>query len=255
MEADKFGKVANTIDAVAVAIKSNVHINELVKSSNTILTAEFVMHMSREALSEPKRFAHMYEWDHVGDPNFRLWKHVLRGRGGVRQLTYDFVASKKTVPVKPELKEIGVKQNHIFVWKAPVLELGMPVTIAPKLAKALVFKYRGAIVFFRGTINIPRQGSNESWGSFGRAFNEWFTSPIPEAILKESLGKVAKETITNTFLSKMRTLVTGKTKIKTFTLTPAGIDKDFAKKLENSLRVNYIAGAATRRVVVSDDEI
>lgn len=269
METDKFGKVANTIDAVAVTVRTDAHINELIKSANTIVTAEFVSHMTREAISSPLKFGHMYEWGMVGDPSQRLWRHILRGRGASRQLTFDFKASKKAVPVDPYLAAVGVKKNHIFTWKAPVIELGKPVSISPKLARALVFVAkdikRGASssghgyqmngrVYFEGTINISKAGPQEAWGSFTNEFNTWFRSGIPEEIIKSKLSIGIGRTVKNAVLAKLKVISAVKTKSKTIKLEPAGIDKSFSATLAQSLRTNYIASAATRRVLVADDD-
>lgn len=268
METGKFGKVANVIDAVSVTIKTDTHINDLIKSANTIVTAEFVSHMSREAITSPLKFGHMYEWGMIGDPSQRLWRHILRGRGASRQLTFDFKASQKAVPVDPALAAVGVKKNHIFTWKAPVIELGKPVSISPKLARALVFMSkdikRGASssghgyqmdgrVYYSGTINIAKAGPQEAWGSFTNEFNTWFRSGMPEEIIKSKLAVGIGRTIKNVVLAKLKGINAVKTKPKTITLEPAGIDKNFAATLAQSLRTNYIAGAATRRALVADD--
>jgi len=267
---DKIGKVTNMVDTIGVTIKTNSHINDLVTNSNAVITGEFVLHMSKEAMGSPKKFQHMYEWGHVGDPNYRLWKHILRGRGAQRQLTWDFKASTKSVPVAPALKAIGVKQNHIFTWKAPVLELGLPVHISPILAKFLVFEAKetsrrsaisgkgfehGGIVFHDGTIAIAKQGNEQSWNAFTTAFNEWFKSGMPEMVIRTNIGAIAQKTIKRTALQKLASIASLKTKTKTFTLQPIGIDAGFQTKLANSLRANYIAGAANRRVLVADDEL
>jgi len=267
---DKIGKVTNTIDTVSATVKTNAHVNDLVTNANAIITGDFVLFMSREAMANPKKFGHMYEWGEIGDPHGRLWRHILRGRGRSRQLTWDFKASKKSVPVDPVLQTVGVQQNHIFTWKAPVLELGLPVRISPKLARFLVFKAkkntrrsavsgtgfeRGGIVYYNGTIAISRQGNAQMWGAFTDTFKEWFTSSAPEMALRTSLAVIAQKTIKETFLRKLASIATTKTKVKTFTLQPIGIDASFEAKLASGLRANYIAGAATRRMVVSDDEL
>lgn len=267
MEVDKFGKAANVIDAVSVVVKSNVHVNELIKASNTLITGEFVLHMSRETLGKPLKFGHMYEWGMLGDPNGRLWKHELRGRGAMRQLTFTFKASQKAVPVAPALSAIGVKKNHIFHMKASVMELGLPVRISEKLAKALVFEAKevkrgaktsgtgyetGGIVFHRGVIEIPRAGSAEAWGSFTTEFNTWFASGLPEEIIATGLTIPAGRTIKSAVLAKLRSIGSAKVKKKTIVLEPAGIDKSFAATLEKSLQTNYIAGTATRRAITDD---
>ena len=205
-----------------------------------------------KALSEPKRFTHVYEWGGLGDPSARLWRHILRGRGANRQLTFEFKASKKAVPVNPRLAELGVKKIHVFHWKAPVLELGQPVHIYPKLAKMLVFEYQNRIVFWKGSINIPRQGSSDTWGSFTKEFNTWFSSGAPNAILSATMIPTFKKTVRGVVAKNARLLTT---RSKKFNLAPAGMDKSVAIQLEEALRASYIAGAAARRVLVADDDI
>lgn len=265
IETDKMVRVTEVIDGVGIAVKSNIHINELIKQSNTVITAEFVLHMSREAIANPLKFGHMYEWGGIGDPNARLWKHILRGRGAQRQLTFDFKASVKKVPVSSKLRDVGVQQNHIFTWKAPVLELGLPVSISPQLSKTktLVFEsafapmgsqQRNGLVFYKGTVNIPRQGNDQTWNSFTNEFRTWFSSEAPGQLIKQTMTELAQATIKKSFVEKIRTIRSTKTKVKNFTLTPVGVDKNFADTLAKSLTVNYISGAASRRVVVAEDE-
>lgn len=267
MESDKFGKVANMIDTVSVTLKTDAHIDDLIKHSNTLITAEFVVHMQREALAKPSKFGHMYEWGQVGDPNGRLWRHVLRGRGASRQLSFDFKASKKAVPVAPRLASIGVRRNHIFTWKAPIMELGKPVSISPKLAKMLVFEAkevkRGASssgtgyqadgrVFYNGTINIAKAGAQEAWGSFTEEFNTWMRSGIPEQLIKAKIQPAVYRGIKRAVLNKLVSLRKTNPRIKTITFEPVGIDRNFAATLAQSLRTNYIAGAASRRALTDD---
>lgn len=270
MDADKIGKVANMIDTVSVTLKTDVHINDLMRAANTVITAEFVKHMSQVSVDNQNKFGHMYEWGMVGNPAGRLWKHVLRGRGASRQLSFDFKASQKTVPVAPELAEIGVKNIHIFQWKAPVMELGRPVSISPKLAKMLVFlakeTKRGANstghgfsvdgrVFYKGTINISRAGSQEAWGSFTGEFNSWFRSGMPEQFIRSLITPGINRAVKNSILERIRRLSATRERPKTITLEPVGIDKSFEATLAASLHTNYIAAAASRRAFIADDEV
>jgi len=270
MEADKFGKVANMIDTVSVTLKTDAHINDLIKAANTVITAEFIKHMSQVSVNDPNKFGHMYEWNMIGNPSGRLWRHVLRGRGAARQLSFDFKASQKVVPVDPALAEVGVKRIHIFQWKAPVMELGRPVSISPKLAKMLVFlakeTKRGASssgygfsvdgrVFHRGTINISRAGSEEAWGSFTGEFNTWFRSGMPEQFIRSLITPGVNRAVKKTVIDRLRRLAATKERPKTITLEPVGIDKTFEATLAASLHTNYIAAAASRRAFIADDQV
>lgn len=263
LESDKMIDGLTAIKSFQYAVKTTEHINEVVKSANILITSEFIKHMSHLALSEPQKYKHMYEWRSNGDPNKRLWKHVLRGAGANRQMTFDFVASKTSVPVAPNLAAVGVKQNHIFVWKAPVMELGLPVRISPKLAKMLVFEAkeqkngasssgsgfsRGGIVYFDGTISIPHQGSPQMWHSFSTEFLTWMNSEKPREILSTLLTPRFMNVTRKTIRERLRSIAT-RSKTKSFSLKPVGIDMAFVAKINNSLRVSYIEGAATRRAM------
>lgn len=250
METDKIGEAMNMVNSVAFTLNTNAHINELITASHKVLTGAFVIHMSQVAFSSPKQFEHMYEWKRVGDPNARLWKHILRGSGNARVATFDFKASQKAVPVKPIKQEVGVRGNHIFVWKAPILELGLPVRISPKIASTLVMdhpKGAGVLTYTKRTIYIPRQGNSEIWGTFTNEFMRWFSGPIPIHIIKSELEPKIQGGIRRA-MSLGITQLKGKTRAKGIKITPVGIDKNFVNTLNNSLRVNYINSARNRRV-------
>lgn len=250
METAKIGEAMNMVNSVSYTLKTNAHINELITAAHRIISSEFTMYMSQIAFNAPKQFEHMYEWGRVGDPNARLWKNILRGTGAARVATFDFKASKKAVPVKPIKQEVGVKANHIFVWKAPVLELGLPVRISPKIASTLVMDFpkgAGVLTYTKRTIYIPRQGSSEVWGTFTNEFMRYFGGPVPNQIIKTQLEPKIIAGIKQAVkigITQMR----GKTRDKTMKITPVGIDKNFVTTLNNSLRVNYIEAARNRRV-------
>lgn len=101
--------------------------------------------------------SHMYEWGTVGinparsnrrmnpaDPAARLWHNVTTGAGFDRLLTFVYRPSITTVP-KPTAKDTGMSpeviakmRDHVFRWKAQVLEEGQTVNIAPNKAKFLL---------------------------------------------------------------------------------------------------------------------
>jgi hypothetical protein len=250
METAKIGEVMNMVNSVSYTLKTNAHINQLITAAHRIISNEFIIHMSQVAFGSQKQFEHMYEWGRVGDPNARLWKNILRGTGSARVSTFDFKASKKAVPVKPIKQEVGVKGNHIFVWKAPILELGLPVRISPKIASTLVMDYpkgAGVLAYTKRTIYIARQGNPQVWGEFTNEFMRYFGGPKPAEIIKTQL----EPKVTAGVKQAMRigiTQLTGKSKTKTIEITPIGIDKNFVTTLNNSLKVNYIESARNRRV-------
>ena len=236
------------IRSVEYAVKTPAHINELVTVADKMLAAAFIVHMSSTAFNDQKRFAHMYEWGRVGDPNARLWKHRLRGTGAARVATFDFKASQKAVPVSPEKRAVGVQSNHIFVWKAPVLELGRPVKIYPKIATTMVIDTKsGGIVYSKKTINIPRQGDPQVWNAFTNEYMAWYISPVPNAILASQLSPRAIAGVKSAVGKQIKRMGSNN-KVKTLKITPAGIDKSFSNTLIRSLNVSYIEGARNRRV-------
>ena len=249
METDKISDTLDMINSVSYTIKTNAHVNELINAAHRVISNAFIVHMSQVAFNSPEEFKHMYEWGRVGDPNARLWKHILRGTGNARVATFDFKASKKAVPLTPEKIQVGVRKNHVFVWKAPVLELGLPVRISPKIATTLVMDYpkrSGQLVYTKRSIYIPRQGAEQVWGSFTNEFMRWFSSGTPVAVIKTELEPKIHAGIKQA-MNVGITQLKGKVRTKDIKIRPVGIDKNFVNTLNNSLRVNYIDAARTRR--------
>jgi hypothetical protein len=101
--------------------------------------------------------AHMYEWGTQGvnkgrtnvrmdpmNPAARLWHNYCEGAGLNRTIWFAFRPSVANVP-KPTVAETGMSSevinqmnNHVFRWKARVMENGEEVTIARRSAKFLL---------------------------------------------------------------------------------------------------------------------
>lgn len=265
-ELDKFRELGVAIATIESTLKSDRHVSSLIKAAHEVTAGEFVSHMTTEAFGNPGTFDHMYEWNQVGDPNGKLWRHVLRGNGKNRAAFFEFKASKKTVPVDPRLQAVRVKRIHVFVWKAMVLENGLPVKISPKLAKYLVFvsktNSRGSssgtgyikngIVYFKGTISIARAGNQRINGSFTREWTTWWASGAPERAISETLTRPAIEAIKKTFAEKVRSFANLKERDKSFTITALVPDRLMEQKFQETLQRSYISAAAARRSLMQD---
>ncbi len=266
-ELDKFREVGVAVATIESTLKSDRHVSSLIKAAHEVAAGEFVAHMSGAAMREPGKYDHMYEWNQVADPNGKLWRHILRGNGANRAAFFEFKASKKIVPVHPKLQAVGVKKIHVFVWKAMVLENGLPVKISPKLAKYLVFLskdgrsvatstgngfQRNGIVYHKGTISIARAGNERINGSFTNEWMQWWRSGTPEMAIGKTLTKPAIEAMRRTFAEKLASFANLKEKDKRFTITALIPDRLMEEKFQESLRKNYIAAAASRRSLMDD---
>lgn len=79
--------------------------------------AIFENHVDELAQRSPQRYHHLYEWGQLGQASGRLF-NLRRGRmGGDSTLDVEWIASMEPVP------KTGDRSRHIFVWKAPVMEM------------------------------------------------------------------------------------------------------------------------------------
>lgn len=271
--AQKINQVGSLVGGVNEVIRSDQHINSLIQAAHEITSAEFVNHMTSLAHASQAGgvFNHMYEWGAVGDPNQKLWRHVLKGHGKNRLSYFEFKASKKTVPVDPELQAVGVKRIHVFVWKAMVLEQGIPVTITRDRARALVFLDRdpnheapenaqsagfkkNGIVYHPGPIHVPIAGARIT-GSFKREYSAWWGSNAPDNAIRQQLVPAAISAITESFNERLAAMahsgMTG-TKISNKEITIAGVTPDrlIQQKLNETATRNYRAASRARRDLI-----
>jgi hypothetical protein len=266
-ELDKFREVGVAVATIEATLKSDRHVSSLIKAAHEVTAGEFVADMSSSTLREPGKYDHMYEWGQVGDPNGKLWRHVLRGNGANRAAFFEFKASKKTVPVDPKLQTVGVKKIHVFVWKSMVLENGLPVKISPKLAKYLVFLSknskrsatgaghgfsRNGIIYYRGTISIARAGNQRINGAFTNEWTRWWNSGEPQQAIRQTLTKPALDAMKKTLAEKVTSFAKLREKEKTFKITAIVPDRLMEEKFQETLRRNYIAAAASRRSLMDD---
>lgn len=199
---------------LSLEIKTARHIGPVLKYTHSVMSDAFTEYMSVIAASQPSRFHHVYEWGQVGDPTAKLWTDNLIGGGASRTATFTWKASKQVVPVRDDFKEVGVKQIHVFVWKAPVMEYGKNITITPKRGKFLAYftgpttpegKYKRQITSNPITVTDP--GGNLVKGSFTREYVSWwggdgargvFDSTI-RRVLEQDLAKLPIESVTKPF--------------------------------------------------------
>jgi hypothetical protein len=194
------------LQKLSLDIKSSRHIGPVLKYTHVIMSKAFTEYMATVAPAQQSRFHHVYEWGQVGDPTAKLWDDKLIGNGANRTATFQWRASKQTVPVRPDFKEVGVKQIHVFVWKAPVMEYGKNIVIEPKRGKFLAYftgptdpegKYPGPNsdqrVITDSPIHVTDPGGNMVKGSFTREYVSWWGGSGAQAVFESSVRKVLED--------------------------------------------------------------
>lgn len=255
--------LAGFLKTLSVQIKSDRHIGPVLKYTHSIMSQEFTDFMTTIAPTQHSRFHHVYEWGQVGDPTAKLWNDTLTGHGNNRVASFSWRASKQLVPVREDFKDAGVKQIHVFVWKAPVMEYGTNITIAPKRGNVLAYftgptstegKYK--MQFTQSPIEVVNPGGSLVKGSFTRTYVSWwggsgaqgvFESKI-RRVLEQDLGRMPIESATKPF-RRARTKTFGMATIANAEAAEkAGAAA--AMKYLQARSNNYIAAARARERII-----
>jgi len=144
---------------------------------------DFSEYIDAQARVKPKSLHHVYEWKKSGNKNARLFKlNRIDGQGLSFKLDYEFKTSKSVVPNKISTK------RYIFANKASIMEAGMPVKIAPRLSKRLVFEIDGILVFMPkgASVTVKRPGGSSVKNSFTLAYAHFFSGQLVNESIKRS---------------------------------------------------------------------
>lgn len=141
---------------VTQAVDDNAYMDAVIKNAYDVAKEAFHTEAAAAAASGTN-IKHMFEQGTLGinrrksnmrpNPNSeraRLWEDVIVGEGKKHTLTYVFKPSLGFVP-KPRRSDTNMDQevidqmsDHVFTWKARIMETGEMVNIAPKEAKFLL---------------------------------------------------------------------------------------------------------------------
>lgn len=128
------------------------------------------------ARSNPQALHHIYEWYKTGSPDARLFdiNYSISNVG---------LSFSSTFTQSNSIKE---GSSVPFYNKAKIMEEGIPVTISPKKAQALVFEENGETVFTKAPVEVLNPGGTQVQGSFERVVNLFFTRYFTQAFLRSS---------------------------------------------------------------------
>lgn len=125
---------------------------------------------------DPEVMQHMYEWNQVGSPEARLFDISYVAVSGGISIGSSF---KQSMSIKN-----GSRQP--FYDKARIMEEGIPVTIKPTRAKALVFEANGETVFTKNPVQVDFPGGPSARGGFEKTIDSFFNSYFSQAFLRSS---------------------------------------------------------------------
>ena len=125
---------------------------------------------------DPQILHHVYEWNQVGSPSARLYNlsYAVTPAGIVIGSSF-----RQSTSVKQGSKEP-------FYDKARIMEAGIPIRIAPKESRVLVFEDNGETVFTTKPVQINDPGGEAVQGGFQKTLNVFFSQYFTQAFLISS---------------------------------------------------------------------
>jgi len=206
----------SNFEAVSVLINSKVKqmeivispisLTEISKAIFTITTKKFLKDLSIAALTDPKKYHHLYEWGDVGKENRKLF---LLKRSSVKygNLTIDIIPLKSTkpVPINSVLASPGttgkkVTTKSIFKNKMEIMEENKPIHMITK--KTIVFTPDGKDLVFvpaGKVIDIMNPGGSKTTHALRDFSKIWYDTKAPIVInnsrLIQQIGNEVAKTI------------------------------------------------------------
>lgn len=143
---------------------------------------DFGQYVDAQARVKPKSLHHVYEWQQAGNKGARLFKlnKIESGALGF-SISYEFLPSKTFASTEGN-------RRHVFINKASVMEEGMPLKIAPRHSKRLVFESNGYTVFMPegASVTVKRPGGAGVKNSFMMTYSKFFKSNLVNISIKQS---------------------------------------------------------------------
>lgn len=176
MDTVEVSALTGFIETLSAQVNTDRNISPVLTYAHAAMSKNFDAYMSLVAPTSPNQFHHVYDWGHIGVPQYQLWKNVLKGRGASRYASFEFRASVLPVPTpEVEMGKKPFKKTHRFIYKAMIMEYNINVTIRPKTAKMLAFPdEQGNIVFTKGPIHVTNPGGTATTGAFTTAWSSWW---------------------------------------------------------------------------------
>ena len=265
-------KLTGMLTALDKELNDPRHLESLTDAAFSIMEASFNRDMAAVSLSQPEDYHHVYEPEQQGNPAAQLWTVKMRGRAGMRSISWDWKASHLTVPTEygpdgeyrwegsgPQFDPEKLNRVHVFVWRAPVMEYGMRVHVRPKLSnkRLLVFPNqevnpggtRGAVFTAGGYSFTP---GADVQGNFTAFFAGWFGGGMAEQSLHD-FEKDRDLRFTRAYAKHMKT---GGTPSRRFTVNTNGAKEGhrIAQLIAGEMKRDYIEMARQRRRYTASDE-
>jgi hypothetical protein len=143
---------------------------------------DFGEFIDSQARVKPRSLHHVYEWRQTGDSSARLFKLNKFNQDGLGfSISYEFMPSKTFASTEGN-------RRHVFINKASVMEAGMPLKIAPRHAKRLVFETNGYTVFMPegASVTVKRPGGVGVKNSFMMTYSRFFKSNLVNISIRNS---------------------------------------------------------------------
>jgi len=279
MDDSEVAKLSGTFQGIQKEMNTDRHLNAVTKAAFEILSEQFNATTHVVAGMSVGEYHHVYEWEHVGVPGFQLWKNRLAGRGGKRSVTWNWKASRTTVPTEtnvdgtprfapsPTFDPSKLQRIHVFVWKAPMMEYGVTVNIKPKLSNVLVFpnaellggqgRARGPspVTFTPHPVRtVPGQ---EVQGNFTQWFVSWWAGGSAQNIVDHTFARERDNAFKKIFEARFVDMPITKSARKSFSMQTnadaAREGRNIARAISGDMEHNYIKMAAKRKRKNTDD--
>lgn len=259
VDASEADALQGLLSGMSQEIKTARYMSSVLNYSHGIMSNEFDLFMASISPTQPERFHHVYEWNQIGQPKAQLWKNLIVGHGGSKIATFKWLASKTTVPIPEQLKETGdgPKRIHVFVWKAPIMEFSIPVTIRPQRGNILIIPFGDTFRFTQQWQHVANPGGEATHGAFTTAYEEWWAGGAGEkafqtsikSTLENDLGRTPVEQAVRPFRRARSKQVT----LSTFNSRAFEYGRAKAEQYIQGLESRYLAQAAAREANFGND--
>lgn len=164
-DSDLMKKFTNTIE-YSMGFFEGVELgkNNMLDNLGKTIVVTLEEYVDSSASVNPQQLQHMYEWNEVGRESGRLFEINHTVFQSSIQITYNFRQSSS----------VKAGSNVPFYNKAQVMEQGIPVTIAPKQARVLVFEQDGETIFTSKPVVVPDPGGVYAQNGFRMTLDEFF---------------------------------------------------------------------------------